>query len=143
MIPFSRLLSTKLASVQGELMKVKDRRINVTSEALEGMKLIKLQSWERSFLERIAGIRCEEVRVLRRYVIWQMISSAAWDATPYLVSIISFALFVLTGGTLTTSIAFTSISLSVHRHGLTTRFNILRFPLVMFPDVASLFPPDA
>ena len=73
-------------------MKVKDKQINVTTEALEGIKLIKLQAWERSFLQRISGIQYDEVSVLRRYVYWQMLSSSAWDATPYLVSIISFAL---------------------------------------------------
>lgn len=111
MIPFSQLLSKKLESVQQELMKVKDKRINVTTETLEGIKLIKLQAWERSFLQRISGIRCDEVSVLRRYIYWQMLSSSAWDATPYLVSIISFALFVIMGGHLTTSIAFTSNTL--------------------------------
>ena len=111
MIPFSRLISTKLASIQQELMKVKDKRINTTTEALEGVKLIKLQAWERSFLERISGIRNAEISVLRQFVKWQMISSAAWDATPYLVSIVTFSLYVLSGHTLTTEIAFTSISL--------------------------------
>jgi len=111
MIPFSRWIAQKLASIQQELMKVKDHRINVSSEALQGIKLIKLQAWEKSFLERISGIRCEEVGVLRRYVVWQMLSSAAWDATPYIVSIVSFALFVFLGGNLTTTIAFTSNTL--------------------------------
>jgi len=45
---------------------VKDDRINTTSEALEGIKLIKLQAWERSFLQRIGGIRTNELSVLRR-----------------------------------------------------------------------------
>ena len=111
MIPFSRWMAQKLASIQQELMKVKDHRITVSSEALQGIKLIKLQAWEKSFLERISGIRCEEVGVLRRYVFWQILSSAAWDATPYIVSIVSFALFVVLGGNLTTTIAFTSNTL--------------------------------
>ena len=139
MIPFSRLISTKLASIQQELMKVKDKRINTTTEALEGVKLIKLQAWERSFLERISGIRNVEISVLRQFVKWQMISSAAWDATPYLVSIVTFSIYVLTGHTLTTEIAFTSISLYSFALCVIVRFNILRFPLSMFPDVALFF----
>ena len=66
MIPFTRFISRKLAAIQRELMKVKDDRINTTSEALEGIKLIKLQAWERSFLQRIGGIRTNELSVLRR-----------------------------------------------------------------------------
>ena len=63
MIPMTRFISKKLAAIQRELMKVKDRRINTTSEALEGMKLIKLQSWEKAFLQRISGLRCDELAV--------------------------------------------------------------------------------
>lgn len=48
-----------------------------------------------------------------------------WNTTPYLVSTCTFFVFALLGNELTTSIAFTSISL----------FNILRFPLTVFPDV--------
>ena len=33
------------------------------------MKLIKLQSWEKSFLQRISGIRCDELSVLRKWVL--------------------------------------------------------------------------
>ena len=66
MIPFARYMSARFASIQRKLMKVKDRRINTTSEALEGMKLIKLQSWEKAFLQRISGIRCEEISILRK-----------------------------------------------------------------------------
>ena len=59
MIPFTRFISRKLAGIQLELMRVKDRRINTTSEALEGIKLIKLQAWELPFLRRIGEIRAE------------------------------------------------------------------------------------
>lgn len=62
MIPFSQLLSKDVESVQPEHKKVKDKRINVTTEKLEGIKLIKLQSWEQSFLQHVSGIQCDEVR---------------------------------------------------------------------------------
>jgi hypothetical protein len=121
MIPFTKYISRKLAGIQRELMKVKDKRINTTSEALEGMKLIKLQAWEKSFLQRISGIRTDEVAVLRKYMllakfkyryVWmQAFSQCMWNATPYLVSTLSFLTFVLLGNELTTSIAYTSITL--------------------------------
>lgn len=121
MIPFTRFISRKLAGIQRELMRVKDRRINTTSEALEGIKLIKLQAWELPFLRRIGEIRAEEMRVLRRwgrggffdfsYVAVQAMSTCLWNATPYVVSTFSFLFFVLLGNNLTTQLAFTSISL--------------------------------
>ena len=112
MIPMTRFISKKLAAIQRELMKVKDRRINTTSEALEGMKLIKLQSWEKAFLQRISGLRCDELAVLRRYVWMQTFSQCMWNTTPYLVSTLTFLLYVLLGNPLTASAAFVSLSLS-------------------------------
>ena len=111
MMPITKLISKKLSSIQRELMKVKDKRINTTSEAFEGIKLIKLQAWERSFLQRISGIRSDELSVLRRYIVIQTLSQCTWNTTPYLVSVLSFLFFVLLGNDLTTTIAFTSISL--------------------------------
>ena len=68
MIPFARYMSARFAAIQSQLMKVKDRRINTTSEALEGMKLIKLQSWEKVFLERITKAREKETSMLRKWL---------------------------------------------------------------------------
>ena len=135
MMPITKLISKKLSSIQRELMKVKDKRINTTSEAFEGIKLIKLQAWERSFLQRISGIRSDELSVLRRYIVIQTLSQCTWNTTPYLVSVLSFLFFVLLGNDLTTTIAFTSISLWEIGLWMMRRFNILRSPLTRFPDV--------
>ena len=72
MIPFTRYISQKLKAIQNKLMIAKDHRINTSSEALEGIKLIKLQAWERKFLERISDLRAIELKILRKYSFgWQ------------------------------------------------------------------------
>ena len=49
--------------------------------------------------------------MMGRYIIMSSISTCVWNATPYLVSTLSFLSFVLLGNELTTNIAFTSITL--------------------------------
>ena len=73
----------------------------------------------------------------RRYVWVQTFSQCMWNMTPYLVSTLTFLLYVLLGNSLTASTAFVSLSLFVPLLLLMPRFNILRFPLTMFPDVVS------
>jgi ATP-binding cassette, subfamily C (CFTR/MRP), member 1 len=46
-----------------------------------------------------------------------------WSLAPFLVSLASYITFVLLGGELTPNVAFVSVAL----------FNILRFPMAMFP----------
>ena len=50
------------------MMQRKDERLQIVSEALDGMKLIKLQSWEKVFLERITKAREKETSMLRKWL---------------------------------------------------------------------------
>ena len=43
-------------------MKEKDKRSKLVDEILNGIKIIKLYSWEESFKKKITNIRNEEVR---------------------------------------------------------------------------------
>ncbi|KAK8805623.1 hypothetical protein WA158_002279 [Blastocystis sp. Blastoise] len=124
MIPVSKALSKKLKSIQYDLMKAKDKRLQLTGEVVGGIKVIKLQAWERAFLERLTGLRGVEMKILRRYAIWNTFNQCIWNMVPVLVAGGTFATYTLTGGVLTNPIAFTSISL----------FNLLRFPVTMFPQ---------
>ncbi|KAK8801165.1 hypothetical protein WA158_001935 [Blastocystis sp. Blastoise] len=124
MIPLSKWLSKHLALVQNDLMKAKDKRLQLTGEVVGGIKVIKLQAWERAFLERLTGLRGVEMTVLRRYAIWNTFNQCIWNMVPILVAAGTFATYTLTGGVLTNSIAFTANSL----------FNLLSFPLTMFPE---------
>jgi hypothetical protein len=55
----------------------------------------------------------------------QTVARFTWNVVPIAVSLTSFAVYVLMGNELTAATAFTSIAL----------FNVLRFPLAMFPQV--------
>ena len=46
MIGFWEVVSKEVESVEGEHKKVKDKRINVRTDTLEGIKVMKLESWE-------------------------------------------------------------------------------------------------
>uniref|UniRef100_A0A1I7UPW7 ABC transmembrane type-1 domain-containing protein n=2 Tax=Caenorhabditis tropicalis TaxID=1561998 RepID=A0A1I7UPW7_9PELO len=48
LIPFNSWISIKMRNCQMEQMKYKDERIKMMSEILNGMKVLKLYSWEKS-----------------------------------------------------------------------------------------------
>ncbi|KAA0160384.1 hypothetical protein FNF28_05463 [Cafeteria roenbergensis] len=124
-IPLNLAIARLQKRLQKELMVVKDKRVNSTSEAIGAAKLIKLNAWEERIVGRIEETRSKEVGKLWTYMLVRNISSMLWVGLPLIVSLVSFATFVWTGGQLTAAKAFTSLSL----------FGILRFPLAMFPSV--------
>ena len=45
-----------------------DERVHVTNEAIAGMRIIKMYSWEKSFKEILSGLRKYEMRA-KTYII--------------------------------------------------------------------------
>ncbi|XP_072229952.1 ATP-binding cassette sub-family C member 3 isoform X2 [Leuresthes tenuis] len=129
LIPFNAVIAMKTRGYQVEQMKHKDDRIKLMNEILNGIKVLKLYAWEKSFKEKVLAIRQKELNVLRKTAYLGALSTMAWTSAPFLVALTSFAVYVTVdeNNVLDAERAFVSLSL----------FNILRFPLNMLPQVIS------
>lgn len=129
LIPINGFLATKNRSIQFQNMKNKDRRLKIMNEILSGIKILKYFAWEPSFKDRIHDIRKKELKNLLVFGQMQSLMILILQVAPVLVSVITFAVYVLvdSNNILNAEKAFTSITL----------FNILRFPLGMLPMVIS------
>ena len=65
-IPLTGRISMYMKKLQKELSTVRDERIKLTNEVLTGMKVIKLQAWEREFQNRINDVRERELEIFKR-----------------------------------------------------------------------------
>ncbi|KAK7471486.1 hypothetical protein BaRGS_00035880, partial [Batillaria attramentaria] len=83
--------------------------------------VLKLYAWEPSFREKIREIRLKEVAIFFKLAFLNTLMSISWDMAPYLVTLATFAAYVLMDrdNYLDAGKAFISLSL----------FNILRAPL--------------
>lgn len=124
-IPLTKKVGIYMKTLQKELSKLRDERVRLMNEVLNGMKIIKLQAWEKEFENRILELRENELRVFRKYSISQAFSSALFTAIPLVVAISTFTTYVALGNELDVATALTSLVL----------FELLRFPLFMFPQV--------
>jgi polyferredoxin len=124
MIPLTKYVAQWMGGMQKKLMKAKDARVELNSEVLSGMKVIKFQAWEESFQDRILSLREVELKQLLRYFVGSTISRMFWVVTPLLVALSTFAAYVWSGHTLDVASALTALAL----------FDILRFPLFMLPQ---------
>ncbi|XP_032175781.1 canalicular multispecific organic anion transporter 2 isoform X3 [Mustela erminea] len=129
LIPLNGAVAMKMRAFQAEQMKFKDSRIKLMNEILAGIKVLKLYAWEPSFLEKVEGIREDELRLLRKSAYLQAISTFTWVCTPVLVTLTTLGVYVSVDpdNVLDAEKAFVSVSL----------FNILKIPLNMLPQLIS------
>ncbi|XP_049538582.1 multidrug resistance-associated protein 1 isoform X7 [Anopheles darlingi] len=129
LIPVNGVIANMIKTLQIKQMKNKDERVKLMNEVLSGIKVLKLYAWEPSFEQQVLKIRDKEVKVLKSAAYLNAGTSFIWSCAPFLVSLVTFATYVLVdeNNVLDASTAFVSLSL----------FNILRFPLSMLPMLIS------
>lgn len=129
MVPLNGIVARFMKKLQKEQMKNKDTRSRLIAEIVAMMKSIKLYSWGAAFMNKLNYVRNEqELKTLRKIGAAQAVANFTWSTTPFLVSCITFTVFVLTNDApLTTEIIFPALTL----------FNLLSFPLAVFPMVIS------
>ncbi|KAJ4488652.1 multidrug resistance-associated ABC transporter [Lentinula lateritia] len=124
-LPLNHFAGKVVVGAQDNLMKARDERIALMNEILGGIRMLKFMAWERSFEARVMKIRDRELRYQRLNYIIETCFNAIWNATPILVTLVSFWHFtVVRGEDLTPSIAFTSIMV----------FSELKFALNALPE---------
>ncbi|KAF9972607.1 hypothetical protein BGZ73_004232 [Actinomortierella ambigua] len=129
MIPINARMSAFMRKLQQQQMKNKDARIKLMNEILNGIRVIKLYAWENTFLQKVLTVRNDqELAMMKKIGYLTAFQSFTWATTPFLVSLSTFAVYALVmKEPMTADIVFASIAL----------FNLLQFPLSMFPFMIS------
>jgi len=125
MMPVTKYVANWMGTLQKQVMKAKDQRVEINSEVMSNMKIIKTQAWEESFQAKILTFREAELAQIWEYYLANAASMMLWGATPVVVAVATFAAYVLSGNKLEVASALTSLTL----------FDILRFPLFMLPEI--------
>ncbi len=105
--------------------KITDQRVTLTQEILQAIRFVKYFGWESSFLERINGIRKQEVRSIKILLSIRNGITAVSMSLPIFASMLSFITYFLTKHPLDPAPIFSSLAL----------FNSLRMPLNILPTV--------
>ncbi|EQC24667.1 hypothetical protein SDRG_17440, partial [Saprolegnia diclina VS20] len=124
LIPAMSMLTTITRTCQGPLMTFKDTRLRAVAEVLSGIKGLKLEAWEPSFMSTLLQHRERELAQLQRYATTKAIGATIFNAVPSAVTIAAFGLYVYLGHSLDLGTALTSIAL----------FETIRSPLLNLPS---------
>ncbi len=123
MIPLNKVVADKIGDLSTKMMAAKDNRVQSMSELLAGIRVVKYFGWEPYFNRRINDARTEELKYLKGRKYLDAICVYLWATTPVLISVLTFATYVLIGNEFTAAKVFTSVAL----------FAMLTGPLNAFP----------
>ncbi|CAL1542108.1 unnamed protein product [Lymnaea stagnalis] len=86
----------KMRTYQDKIMVIKDERVKVINEVLNGIKVIKLYGWEPMFIKKIQDIREKELNYILKYAILDGVESFAWMVSMFWMLYFILITFVLT-----------------------------------------------
>ncbi|KAJ3028172.1 UNVERIFIED_CONTAM: hypothetical protein HDU68_002318 [Siphonaria sp. JEL0065] len=124
-LPIQSVLFSKMKTIRRDQAPITDKRVKKTTEILNGVRVIKLFSWETSFIDLVADIRKLELRQVLRRAIYQSVVMTQAQALPVLTSCASFIAYSVINPTLDPAYIFSSLAW----------FNQLRQPIWMLPNI--------
>ncbi|KAL8566369.1 hypothetical protein ACOMHN_049327 [Nucella lapillus] len=112
MVPLNSIVARKLGVFHRKLMDLKDDRLKILTEVINGVKILKMYAWEPSFIDKVNGARQNELDVLSRLSVWDSLNHFYFVISPYVVSITVFMMYVYLSEDhyLAPSVAFLAIS---------------------------------
>ncbi|KAG0500429.1 hypothetical protein HPP92_000501 [Vanilla planifolia] len=122
-------VAKKLQQFQCEFMVAQDERLRATSEVLNNIKIIKLQSWDERFRNAVGLLRANEFKWLRETQLTKSYGAALYWISPTIVSGVIFAgTAAMKSATLTASTIFTVLA----------TLRVMAEPVRMLPEVLSV-----
>lgn len=130
MLPVQTLLGGAIQRVTRDMLGFRDSRVSAAAECIRGIRTLKLLAWDSVFLNKMAGLRGNEMGRLavRKYL--DALCVFFWASTPVLVQTAVFVtLILLLHRDLSAANAFTAIAL----------LDRLIFPMNYFPWIINGF----
>ncbi|KIW17836.1 hypothetical protein PV08_05031 [Exophiala spinifera] len=125
--PINIIAARRYANAQDDLMKHRDQKMAVVTEALQGIRQIKFSALERNWYEKILETRRKELKTQWQVFIYDTTLISIWIFGPVMLAAISLATYALIHKELTASVAFTTISV----------FEAIEMTLAVIPEMVT------
>ncbi|CAK4619836.1 unnamed protein product [Aphanomyces euteiches] len=122
----NRFLASAMKAIWKQLMEKKDVRMKVVNEVFGSIQIIKFNTWEERYYEKIRTLRDDELNSLWMRALIQASTTSMNYIAPVALTTVSFASYVLLfGQTLTATKLFTALSI----------FGLIKQPMTKLPQV--------
>ncbi|KAI8624244.1 P-loop containing nucleoside triphosphate hydrolase protein [Xylariaceae sp. FL1651] len=125
--PINIYFSKKYSDAQDRLMQVRDEKMEVVSEALQGIRQIKFSALEPQWENKIGTVRERELGCVWNAFKYDVMLMGCWITSPILLAAVSLAVYATIHGSLTPSVAFVSLSV----------FKALELTLSIIPELTT------
>jgi ABC-type multidrug transport system fused ATPase/permease subunit len=126
-VPLNIYFSKRYAAAQDRLMKVRDTKMAVVTEALQGIRQIKFSALESNWHEKIGKVRSKELAEQWNVYIADTFLLFCWVSSPIALAATALAVYAYLNGELTPSVAFTAIGV----------FGNLEVTLAVIPELTT------
>jgi ABC-type multidrug transport system fused ATPase/permease subunit len=116
--PVNSYLAKRYGTVQKELMKARDKKTKVISEALGGIRQIKFSANENEWTDKINEVRGEELILLWQSKLNNLNMTLGSDIAPVFLTVLALATYSWVHGDLMPSVAFTALGVFMQLEGI-------------------------
>ena len=127
-VPVLKYIVRETGQRQTDLLKARDQRLDLLSQILSAIKVIKLSGWSDIFLGRTRRARSAEVDRLISVMLLQTRSSLMFSCTGLVVATATYGFYIWRGGELNAAMLIPTLLI----------FQGLEFPFVVLSDVAGI-----
>lgn len=126
-LPLNIYASRIYAKTQGELMTLRDQKMVVITEALQGIRQIKFSALEQQWQSKIGATRTKELS--KQWIVFcvNTILILIWILGPVMLSAVGLAVYAWLNGALSPAVAFTTITI----------FSQIEISLAVIPEVVA------
>ncbi|TKR81617.1 hypothetical protein L596_015460 [Steinernema carpocapsae] len=107
---FQFFLGKTMVRCRNAAIEKTEKRVSVMGEILRCIRIIKMNGWEDTFLDRVNGFRVQESRDLKIAGYAQSLAIASGPVVPVVAAIFTFLGVILTGNDLLASDAFSAVT---------------------------------
>jgi ABC-type multidrug transport system fused ATPase/permease subunit len=122
-VPFLIYLTKKLANVEELMSEIKDERVKLMNEILQGIRVVKFFAWEDKIKEQILEVRNKEFKELKKSAMLKSGESFLTQVVTIIGAGLTFSSYALLGGKLTAPSVFSALTI----------FNIMSDALWVMP----------
>jgi ABC-type multidrug transport system fused ATPase/permease subunit len=123
--PVNALAAKRYAKAQDDLMKTRDKKMSVVTEALQGIRQIKFSAFEDNWEQKILEVRRKELTTQWRVFKLDTTLIAIWILGPIMLAAVALAAYAIIHKSLSPSVAFTTVSV----------FEALEMTLAIIPEM--------